>query len=127
MDMPPDRIRRRLIAAASAAPLLPLLSACAGTPGTVDGPPAPAPVYKVGDRWIYSGRDGFRDPLVWEETREVIAVAPGAIDIRVTWKGNRVDSARVERWTSPGDLPQGGGGHGLVSLRHRRCRGTSSR
>src|SRR6185295_17685529 len=76
-------------------------------PGTVDGPPAPAPVYKVGDRWIYSGRDGFRDPLVWEETREVVAVAPGAIDIRVTWKGNRVDSTQVERWTSAGDLAQG--------------------
>ena len=107
MDTQTDLIRRRLIAAASAAPLLPLLSACAGTPGSVDGPPAPAPVYKVGDRWIYNGGDGFRDPLVWEETREVIAVAPGAIDIRVTWKGNRIDATRVERWAAPGDLVQG--------------------
>ncbi|MEO8484715.1 MAG: hypothetical protein ABI585_00110 [Betaproteobacteria bacterium] len=99
--------RRRLLLAATAAPLVPFLAACAGAPGTRDGPPAPAPTLRVGDRWVYSGRDGFRDPLVWEETREVVAIAPGAIDIRVTWKGNRVDSTRVERWTLPGDLAVG--------------------
>ena len=93
---PADVVRRRLILAASAAPLAPLLAACAGVPGTADGPPAPAPVYKVGDRWVYHGTDGFRDPLVWDETREVIAVSPGAIDIRVTWTGNRIDATQVE-------------------------------
>jgi len=107
MDTLPDPARRRLLLAASAAPWAPLLVACAGVPGAADGPPAPAPVYKVGDRWIYSGRDGFRDPLVWEETREVIAVSPAAIDIRVTWKGNRIDSTQVERWSTAGDLVQG--------------------
>jgi hypothetical protein len=107
MDARPDPARRRLLLAATAAPLVPLLAACAGAPGTSDGPPAPGPTLRVGDRWVYSGRDGFRDPLVWEETREVVAVAPGAIDIRVSWKGNRVDPTRVERWTTPGDLAVG--------------------
>jgi len=107
MDTPTDPARRRLLLAASLTPLVPLLAACAAAPGTSDGPPAPGPTLKVGDRWVYSGRDGFRDPLVWEETREVVAVTPGAIDIRVTWKGNRVDSTRVERWTTPGDLAVG--------------------
>ena len=99
-----DPLRRRVVLSLSAAPLASLLGACAGTPGASDGPPAPAPALARGDRWVYHGVDGFRDPLVWDETREVVAAAPGAIDIRVTWKGNRVDSTRVERWTSPGDL-----------------------
>lgn len=107
MDPHPDFDRRRLVLAASAAPLAPLLAACAGVTGAADGPPAPAPVYRVGDRWVYNGGDGFRDPLVWEETREVIAVAPGAIDVRVAWKGNRIDATQVERWATPGDLVQG--------------------
>ena len=107
MDTIADLSRRRLVAAAAAAPVVSLLAACVGAPGTRDGPPAAAPTLKVGDRWVYAGGDGFRDPLVWEEVREVVAVAPGAIDIRVTWKGPRIDSMRVERWTSPGDLAVG--------------------
>ena len=104
---PIDVSRRRLLLGASAMPLASLLSACAGVPGVADGPPAPAPSYRVGDRWNYSGRDGFRDPLVWEETREVIAVTSAGIDIRVTWRGNRVDATQVERWITPGDLRRG--------------------
>jgi len=107
MTAPFDPTRRRLLAAASAAPLATLVAACAGIPGAADGPPAPAPVLKPGDRWVYSARDGFRDPLIWDETREVLSAAPGAIDIRVTWKGPRIDSTRVEHWTSPGDLSVG--------------------
>ena len=103
----PDVMRRRLVLAGTSAPFASLLAACAELPGTASGPPAAAPAYKVGDRWVYKGGDGFRDPLVWDETREVIAVSPGAIDIRVTWKGNRVDATQVERWSTPGDLAQG--------------------
>jgi hypothetical protein len=113
MDTLPDLTRRRLLVAGAATPIASLLGACAELPGTASGPPAPAPTYKVGDRWVYAGGDGFRDPLVWTETREVIAVAPGAIDIRVTWKGNRVDSTQVERWATPGELVARRG------LRHR--------
>ena len=102
-----DPNRRRLLAAASAAPFASLVAACAGVPGAADGPPAPAPVLKPGDRWVYSGRDGFRDPLLWDETREVVAANADGIDLRVGWKGPRIDTTRVERWTTPGDLAVG--------------------
>ncbi len=107
MTAPHDPGRRRLLAAASVAPLATLVAACAGIPGAADGPPAPAPAFKPGDRWVYSARDGFRDPLVWEETREILSASPAGIEIRVAQKGPRVDSTRVERWTSPGDLALG--------------------
>ena len=104
MNAPFDPARRRLLAAAAAVPVAGLVAACAGTPGAVDGPPAPAPVLKPGDRWFYSGRDGFRDPLVWDETREVVRVEPGLIDVSCVRRGPRIDASRSERWTSPGDL-----------------------
>jgi hypothetical protein len=102
----PDAQRRRLLAAL-AAPTAAWLAACAGTPGARDGPPLDAPALGVGDRWAYRGRDGFRDPIEWNETREVVAVAPGAIDIRIRRSGPRVDTDRVERWSTPGDLVRG--------------------
>lgn len=107
IDIPFHRQRRRLLAAASAAPIASLLAACAGTPGTTDGPPAPAPALRVGDRWIYRAQDGFRQPVTWDETREIVSAGPAGIEIRVTQKGPRVDSTRVERWTTPGDLALG--------------------
>ena len=107
MTAPHDPGRRRLLAAASVAPLATLVAACAGIPGAADGPPAPAPAFKPGDRWVYSARDGFRDPLVWEETREILSASPAGIEIRISQKGPRVDATRVERWTSPGDLALG--------------------
>lgn len=107
MTAAPDRSRRRLLAAAAAAPLASLVAACAGAPGTSDGPPAPAPVLKAGDRWTYRSEDGFREALTWNEVREVVAVGPGGIDLRVTQKGRYVDNERVERWTSPGDMSIG--------------------
>lgn len=104
MNAPFDPARRRLLAAAAAVPVAGLVAACAGTPGAVDGPPAPAPVLKPGDRWFYSGRDGFRDPLVWDETREVVRVEPGLVDVSYVRRGPRIDASRNEHWTSPGDL-----------------------
>lgn len=44
MTTPHDPGRRRLLAAASVAPLATLVAACAGIPGAADGPPAPAGV-----------------------------------------------------------------------------------
>src|SRR2546430_13067242 len=32
------------------------------------GPAAPAPMYRVGDRWVYQASDGFRVPATWVET-----------------------------------------------------------
>lgn len=103
----PDSRRRRLLLAAPAVPLASLLGACAGTPGASDGPPAPAPVYKPGDRWVYRVTDGFRNPVVYDETREVIGVDARGIAIRVSRNGPRGDTTRVEQWTSPGDLAVG--------------------
>lgn len=103
----PRTSRRRLIAAGVAVPLASLVAACAGTPGTRDGPPVPAPNLRRGDRWTYRARDGFRDPVVWDETREVVSADASGIAIRVTQKGPRVDSVRVERWTGPGTLASG--------------------
>jgi len=102
-----DERRRRVVLAASAAPVASLLAACAGTPGASDGPPAPAPVYRAGDRWVYRVTDGFRNPAVYDETREVVSVDARGITIRVSRNGPNGDTMRVEQWTSPGDLAVG--------------------
>ena len=90
-----------------------LLAAAAATlPGCVivggiAGPPAPAPLYRVGDRWIYNAQDGFRAPVIWEETHEVIAVNAQGITVRITQKGPTVDNTRTEQWPSPGIVSVG--------------------
>lgn len=70
-----------------------------GTPGA----PAQAPTYRPGDRWIYRARDGYRQPVTWDETREVVAVgSDGIIVFRITQKGPQVDTEREERLVGPG-------------------------
>jgi len=79
------------------------LSGCAGTDfGTASGPPVAAPALKVGDRWLYRGREGFRAPVVWEETHEVTSVDANAIQVRVTYAGDVVSGSRAEVWATPG-------------------------
>jgi len=75
--------------------------------GGTDGPPAPAPVYRVGDHWVYSARDGFRAPVTWDETHEVIAVDAQGITMRIAQKGPTVDNTRTEQWLSPGIVSVG--------------------
>ncbi len=70
--------------------------------GGASGPPAPAPVYRVGDRWVYSARDGFRVPVTWDETHEITAIDAQGISVRVTQKGPTVDNTRMEQWAAPG-------------------------
>jgi len=84
------------------------LAGCAGldAPGT-GGPAAPAPTIRVGDTWVYRATDGFRAPLRWNETHEVVAVAPGAITVRVTETGPDARGARTEVWAAPGQLQSG--------------------
>ena len=94
--------RRSFLLAASGA----MLSGCASI-GGASGPAAPAPVYRVGDRWTYSGKDGYRLPVTWDETHEVIAVDTQGIAIRVTQKGPSVDNTRIERLSAPGIVVQG--------------------
>ncbi|HQR12616.1 MAG TPA: hypothetical protein PLW68_14920 [Casimicrobiaceae bacterium] len=89
--------RRTFLLAAGAASL----PACVVV-GGASGPPAPAPVHRVGDRWVYGARDGFRMPVVWDETHEITAVDAQGITVWVTQKGPTVDNARTEQWASPG-------------------------
>ena len=94
--------RRTFLLAAGAV----ALPGCA-TVGGADGPPVPAPVYRVGDRWVYSARDGFRAPVTWDETHEITAIDTQGITVRVTQKGPTVDNTRTEQWLSPGIVAVG--------------------
>ncbi len=102
----PGRRRFAIAAALGACGAGPaLLAGCAGGPfNTVgeDGPPAPAPDLRVGDRWVYHCSDGFRSPVVWDETHEIIAAGPGGYKLRVVAKGPTIDFTRVEDLESPG-------------------------
>jgi hypothetical protein len=85
-----------------------LFAGCAGVgPTGSGGPAADAPTFRVGDRWVYRATDGFRVPVVWDETHEVTAVAPDRITIRVMQKGPTVNNERVENWTAAGSLATG--------------------
>lgn len=75
--------------------------------GGAAGPPAPAPVFRVGDRWVYNCTDGFRVPVTWVETHEVVAFDAQGISVRVTLRGETMDYTRTERLTSPGVLMVG--------------------
>ena len=80
------------------------LGACATVdqPGATDGPVAAAPTPIAGARWVYRGREGFRMPVVWEETHEITAVGNAGISVRVTLKGPGVDYERDELLSAPG-------------------------
>ena len=69
-----------------------LVGACASV-GVSDGPAAPAPTFRVGDRWVYEASDGFRVAVTWTETHEVTAINAEGIAVRVTQIGPTVNSA----------------------------------
>lgn len=75
--------------------------------GGAPGAPAPAPTYRVGDRWAYRGSDGFRQPVTWDEVHEVTSVGADGIVLHITQKGPQVDTARTERLTAPGVVAVG--------------------
>ena len=84
------------------------LTGCAGVAGGAgSGPPAEAPAYRVGDRWVYHGDDGFRVKTEWDETHEVIAIGPEGITVRITLKGPTTDVMRNELWSAPGQVKVG--------------------
>jgi hypothetical protein len=70
--------------------------------GGAAGPPAPAPTVRVGDRWVYNCADGFRVPVTWVETHEVVKIDSTGIAVRVTLVGETMNYNRVELWTAPG-------------------------
>lgn len=85
-----------------------LLAACASVdPGGAPGPPAEMPAFRVGDRWVYEGRDGFRAPVRWQETHEVVGVGPQGITVRIVAKGDGIDVQRTEQWIAPGLVERG--------------------
>jgi len=90
-----------LLGAASAS-----VAGCVSVAGGA-GPQAPAPAYRTGDRWVYRAQDGFRDPVTWEETQEIVAVGPDGISARIAQIGPTVNSVRTETWATPGILTVG--------------------
>jgi hypothetical protein len=89
--------RRNFVYAASA-----LLAGGCVSVGGAAGPPAPAPILRVGDRWVYNCADGYRVPVTWVETHEVTAIDATGIAVRVTLVGPTMNYSRVELWTAPG-------------------------
>jgi hypothetical protein len=94
------------------------LAACATTdqPGATDGPVAAAPTLAVGARWVYRGREGFRMPVVWEETHEITSIGTNGISVHVTLKGPGVDYQRDELLSAPGAVRVGA----LMDIETRR-------
>jgi hypothetical protein len=88
-----------------------LTAGCSGGPLNVvgtEGPPAPAPDLRVGDRWSYRIVDGFRNAAMWDETWEIVAVQGGGATVHVTGKGApQIAIDRTETWIAPGVLAHG--------------------
>lgn len=100
-------LRRSVIANLTVCSLT-ALAGCAGGPGsTGSGPSADAPDYRVGDRWVYHGDDGFRVKTEWDETHEVTAIGPEGITMRITQKGPTLNVTRTELWSAPGQVKIG--------------------
>ena len=91
----------RFVVTGFAVATLTALAGCAGPGSAGSGPAAEAPGYRVGDRWVYHGVDGFRVKTEWDETHEVTAIGPEGIAARITLKGG-LDVARTELWSAPG-------------------------
>jgi hypothetical protein len=120
---PAPHLARRRFLLASGALTIGSLSGCASVGIGASGPPVEAPQYRVGDRWVYRARDGFRTPVVWDETHEVTAVGADAIHIRVVQRGPNVDNTREEVLAAPGLVRIGA----VFDAETRRFRGTLER
>ena len=102
------RISDRLCAVAAMAAAALVAGACASVDtGGAAGPPAPAPDYRVGDRWVYHVVDGFRAKIVWDETHEITAIGADGITVRSPRRDPTFNVDRVEKWSAPGVVLQG--------------------
>jgi hypothetical protein len=92
------------------------LAGCAGGAGLGQaGPAVDAPQYRVGDRWVYKGQDGFRVKTEWEETHEITAVGPDGVTVGIGYTGD-VSGSRIERTIAPGQVTLGA----LLDIETRR-------
>ena len=98
----PPALRIAFVGSALAA-----LAGCMGVTSQGSGPPAEAPAYRVGDRWVYHVDDGFRQKTVWDETHEVVAAGAEGFTVRITQRGPATDATRTEIWSSPGQVKVG--------------------
>jgi len=82
-----------------------ILAGCAGGQmgGGIasSGPAVDAPKFSVGSRWVYRGKDGYRQSINWEETHVVTAIGADGITVRVTATG-AMAAERTEILASPG-------------------------
>lgn len=74
---------------------------CVSVGGTA-GSPVEAPNIRVGDRWVYTCSDGYRVPVTWTETHQVIRIDASGIAVRVTLSGPTMNYDHVELWQAPG-------------------------
>jgi hypothetical protein len=69
---------------------------------------APAPTYKVGDRWVYNVKSGIGLQVAnYQETREVVSIGGGA-KVKITGKtADGKDFTRTEEYSAPGAIKAG--------------------
>ena len=90
-------------------PIAPVLLLTMATTTIVHAQSAPAPAFKVGDRWVYNVKSGVGiNPMTYQETREVTSVGSGGAKIKITGKTiNGQDFTRVDEYSGPGTLRYG--------------------
>ena len=101
----------RIALAFAATVAVSMLAGCAGPhsgPLAEAGPAVatPPPTYRVGDRWVYRVRDGYRNAQVYQETHAVTAVAADGITVDVTVTGPGQPVRRIEKWLDGGRVTQ---------------------
>lgn len=99
----------RLISRSLIASVITLSIASCGTApiSGAAGPAVEGPALRVGARWVYHAVDGYRQKIVWDETREITAVGADGITVKVTSTGGGMNFARTEAWTAPGVVRSG--------------------
>ena len=70
---------------------------------------APAPTYKVGDRWVYNVKSGIGLQMAsYQETREVVSVGGSGAKVKITGKApDGKDFTRIEEYSAPGAIKSG--------------------
>ena len=76
--------RRYIHASLFALPASPHSPAAQASTARAPVPPPRRRLYRVGDRWVYHGQDGFRVLTTWEETHTISTVDADGITERIT-------------------------------------------